>query len=186
MDLLCDRSIDFIEQGIALAVVGTLARRDFFHGLAVFRHRQLVEALVGTGTAARLLPEVAEARLELAVAADVVVRIVAVVRDGVDVLEAEGLGHLLRRMQDEVLRAVGVAALRDRLNDVLGILHIRPLHGTNPECPFAGFVWRNPEHHLVEVCIIEAQNNRKQSFFALTGMIAVSYKHLTLPTISKV
>lgn len=135
--LVRNRSVDFIEQSIALTVVGAFARRDFFHGLAVFRHQQLVEALVGTRAAARLFPEVAEARLELAVAADVVVRIVAVICDGVDVLEAEGLGRLLRRMQDEVLRAVGMAALRDRLNDVLGILHIRPLHRTNPECPFA-------------------------------------------------
>ena len=171
MDLLCDRSVDFIEQSVALAVVGALARRDFFHGLAVFCHRQLVEALVGTGAAARLFPEVAEARLELAIAANVVVRIVAVVRDGVDVLEAEGLGRLLCRVQDEVLRAIGVATLRDRLDDVLGILHVRPLHRTDPECPLTGLVRRDPEHHLVEVCFVEAQDNGQDPFFTLSRFI---------------
>ena len=109
--MVCNRSVNFVEQGVALAVVGTLARGDFFHGLAVFCHRQLVEALIGTGTAARLLPEVAEARLELAVAADVVVRVVTVVRDRVDVFEFERFRHFLRCVQDEVLRAVGMAAL---------------------------------------------------------------------------
>ena len=169
--MICNRSINLIEQSVALAVVGALARGDFFHGLAVFCHRQLVKALVGTRTAARLLPEVAEARLELAVAADVVVRVVTVVRDRVDVFESERFRHFLRCVQDEVLRAVGVAALCDLLDDVLGILHVRPLHGANPERPLARFVGRDPEHHLIEVRIIEAQHDGQEPFLALAGMI---------------
>ena len=170
-DMVCNRSVDFIEQGIALAVIGALARRNLFHGLAVFCHRQLVEALVGTGAAARLFPEVAETRLELAVAANVVVRIVAIVRDSIDVLEAEGLSCLLRRMQDKVLRAVGMTTLCDFLDDVLGVLHVRALHRANPECPLTSLVRRNPEHHLVEVCIVETQDDGQEPFFTRAGRL---------------
>ena len=101
-----------------------------------------------------------------------VVRVVAVVRDGVDVLESECFRHFLRRVQDEVLRTVGMAALCNLLDDVLGILHVRPLHGADPERPLARFVRRDPEHHLIEVRIIEAQHNRQKPFLALAGTIS--------------
>ena len=86
-------------------------------------------------------------------------------------LEAEGLSCLLRRMQDKVLRAVGMTTLCDFLDDVLGVLHVRALHRANPECPLTSLVRRNPEHHLVEVCIVETQDDGQEPFFTLAGMI---------------
>lgn len=128
--------------------------------LRVFCHGQFIEASVLAGMSARFFPEVAETRLELAVPADMVIRIIAIICDRIDMCKPKGFGHFLGRMEDEILRAVGIAASRNLLHHIPGIFHIRSLHGADPERPFSGFVRRNPEHHLVQVVLIETHNNR--------------------------
>lgn len=116
--MCCNAGIYLIQKGKPLTVVCSFSCGDFFHRLAVLRHRKLVEALVVAELAARLFPEGTEVGLEFAVAPHVVVGIVAVIRHRVDVLESEGFCNFLRGMQDEVFRAVRMATLRDLLDDL--------------------------------------------------------------------
>ena len=47
------------------------------------------------------------------------IRIVPVVRYGVDMFHPEGFCHLLRHMKDEIFRTIGVATASDFSNHIL-------------------------------------------------------------------
>ena len=162
-----DLRVDGVEEHKALAVLGALARRDFFHRLARLDERELVKARIIRLPAARFFPERAEVGLELAVAADVVLRVVAVVRDGVDVLHAEAARDGLRHIEDEVLRAVTERALRDVLDEVFRVRRVRPLHRADVELGRAVFIAVQPEHHLVQADAARRHDEREVAFLAL-------------------
>ena len=120
--------------------------------------------------AARFLPESAEIRLELTVAADMVVRIVALVRYGINMLKFQSSCNGLRHIEDEILRAIGMTRLRHLLDDILGIFHIRSLHRTDPHRHLAIRRFIQPEDDLIKRTLTKSQHDGKKPLLALSRL----------------
>ena len=99
-----------------------------------------------------------------------VLRIVACVRDRIDMLHAESTRDSLRHVENEVLRAVAVRALRDVLDDVPRPLHVRPLHRADEEGVLARLVPAEPEDDLVELAARKPHLHAEQSFLPLARL----------------
>ena len=93
LHILLNHRIYFIQEREAFTVNRAFTGRNFLHGLAGLNQRNLIEPRIVHDMAAGFLPKGTEVGLELAIPANMVIRIITVVGDRIDVPDCQCPGH---------------------------------------------------------------------------------------------